>query len=154
MILLADSRRDKEARQFIGEAIGVVPNEARSTVLTFTRDDDIVGVFLFEKYTGRGGSVTAHWAASQRGWLTPDILRMVFIYAYDELGVNVILGEVETSDEYVRGVDEKLGFVEVAKVPGYFPHDDLVIYSLTKQDCRWLPDAFKEDSDGRKIKST
>lgn len=119
-----------------------VPHEC--TFLAFRKDDqDHVSVgAMFERYTGEGGSVTAHWA-SEGGYVPRDVLTMAFLYVFDQLGCARMIGEVRASDAHVRRVDEKLGMKEVAVIPGYFPDDDLVIYELKREDCKFLTDEVR-----------
>ena len=119
-------------------------------VMGFVDDnDDVVGGFMFERYTGVTGSVHAHWAGSpDRPWMTRNVLSLVAIYVFDQLECHIMYGEVRASDTVVRKMDERLGFVETAVLPAYFPDDDLIIYSMTKQQCRFLPTAYKETFDG------
>jgi len=103
-----------------------------------SKPDGIEGGAYFEKYTGEHGSVTAHWA-SKRGWLFPEMLSMTFMYVFWDLGCDRMYGEVRASDHWTRRVDEKLGMKEVATLPRYFPDDDLVIYELKRENCRFIP---------------
>lgn len=151
MIELAGPDDDLPLRQFFAQKTGVDTTTERSRVLGFkdSTSGEILGVWLFERYTGVTGSVHSHWAGKDGPWLTKDMLTLVAVYVFDQLGCSRVYGEVAASDTYVRKVNEKLGFREVAVLHGYFPDDDLVIYSLEKRDCRWLPAGFKEVADGQ-----
>lgn len=153
MIELAGPEWEERLRQFVMYHAGVGAPTGPTQVLGYLQDREILGAWMFERYTGVTGSLVAHWAATGVGWLRPDMLRLAAIYIYDQLGVNVVWGEVRRSDSYTRKVNEKLGFRKVAILEGYFPDDDLVIYSLTRQECRWLPDAFKEGPDGKEVEA-
>lgn len=100
---------------------------------------------LFERWTGPGGSVTAHWAAPG-GKTTRRMLFAVFHYVFGQLKVEKMIGEVRASDKKVRELDERLGMKPVATIAGYFPDDDLVIYEMRREDCLFLP---KEVKDGK-----
>lgn len=125
--------------------ISILPNTA--TFLAFRTKERVLGGWMFERYTGRGGSVCAHWASNDvKRWVDRDKLSICALYVFGQLGCKTVFGEVASSDTYVRRVNEKLGFVKCAELPGYFPDDDLVLYRLDKTACRWLPQEFKQEN--------
>lgn len=142
--------REDETRLFIHTRGGIPVPKGPTQVLGFMDDqDEIIAGVMFERYTGVTGSVHVHWAAKPSTiWLTRTVLYAIATYTYGQMGVGRLFGEVRASDEYVRKVDEKLGFRKVAVLEGYFPGDDLVLYSMTKAECRWLPPELKETSFG------
>lgn len=150
MTHLATPDRSGEIRRFVQDRTGVHTPLGPVQVMGFVDEEgEIAGGWMFERYTGVTGSVHVHWAADgKRQWLTRGTLELVAIYVYDQLGCDLMYGEVKASDKYVRKIDERLGFVETATLPAYFPNDDLVIYSMTKQQCRFLPAEYKETFDG------
>lgn len=151
MTYLADQSRFDDVREFVQTRVGVHTPLGPVQVMGFLDDEshNIVGGFMFERYTGVTGSVHAHWAGSEnRRWLTRNILQLVTVYVFDQLQCDVMFGEVRRSDKYVRKIDERIGFEKVAVLPAYFPDDDLVIYSMTKQQCRFLPEEYKETLNG------
>lgn len=138
-----------DIRYFVQSETGVATPLGPVQVMGFINDDgEIVAGFMFERYTGVTGSLHVHWAIANTGGLTRNMLQLVAIYAYDQLGVDLMYGEVRASDKKVRHIDERLGFVETAILPAYFPDDDLIIYSMTKRQCRWLPSEYKEPLHG------
>lgn len=151
MAYLAREDRTDEVTEFVQRATGVYSPVSSVQVMGFVDDDtdDVSAAFMFERYTGPGGSVHIHWAVAphSRG-LTRDMMRLVAIYLFDQLKVDVVYGEVRAGEKKTREIDERLGFVQTAVLPAYFPDDDLVIYSITKRQCEWLPAAYKEPLDG------
>jgi RimJ/RimL family protein N-acetyltransferase len=155
-LLLAPEHRSDEVRAFIMARAGVPAPKGPTQVLGFIdqKTQELVGGWMFERYTGPGGSVHAHWAASDRGWLSRTALNLVAMYLFDQLGVAVVFGEVRASETYISRVVEKLGFTEVARLKGYFPGDDLLLYSLLRENCRWLPEGLREDANGQEEQGT
>lgn len=109
----------------------------------------IAGV-LFDMYNGR--SVCMHVAADRAGWLDRDYLSVCFDYPFNQLKVNKILGLVDSTNMRARKFDEHLGFKleSVIKSAGKF--EDLLIYSMTRQQCRYLKEMGAKH--GRQIGST
>lgn len=138
-----------EIRYFVQTETGVATPLGPVQVMGFVDDGGAIAAgFMFERYTGVTGSVHVHWAIAEGVGLTRGMLQLVAIYVYDQLGVDIMYGEVRASEQNVRDIDERLGFVETATLPAYFPDDDLIIYSMTKRQCRWLPSEYKEPLHG------
>lgn len=148
MTQMAGPEMFDDVREFVQTRTGVATPLGPVQVLGFVDDEGILGGFMFERYTGVTGSVHVHWAGRDKKWLNRTMLQLVSIYVYGQLGCHVLFGEVRASDTDVRSIDERLGFVETATIPGYFPNDDLIIYSMTKHQCRWLPAEYKEPMHG------
>lgn len=141
---------DPTVRQFFADRLGVQAIYPGAKLLAFQDADGVLGGWVFERYTGPGGSVTMHWAGRDRGWLKLDMLVMCAVYVFEQLACKQAIGEVRASDTEVRRVDEKVGFKEIATIPGYFPDDDLVIYRMERAECRFLPANHVEGtSDGK-----
>ena len=146
---LAAPEMFEEIRRFVQTETGVATPLGPVQVMGFVDDEgEIVAGFMFERYTGVTGSVHCHWAIAKKGGLSRGMLQLVCIYVYDQLKADIMYGEVRASDKEVRHIDERLGFVETAVLPAYFPDDDLIIYSMTKRQCRWLPSEYKEPLHG------
>ena len=129
----------EEVIQFIRDNLDIDYVSDKSTVLAFRDDEGILGGWVFERYTGIGGSVTVHWCGRDAGWLKLGMLEMCAHYVFEQLACELVIGEVPESDHIVRQIDEKLGFKQLAVIPGYFLNDNLVIYGLTRCNCRFLP---------------
>lgn len=65
-------------------------------------------------------------------------MRVVFDYAFRQLGCKVIIGLVPASNKRARRFDEHLGFKLKAEIPEGHPDGSLLIYAMRKKDCRWL----------------
>lgn len=70
--------------------------------------------------------------------MTREMLWYAFAYPFLQLRVQKILGLVAGSDKAVRAFDEHLGFVLEATLKDAHPEGDLLVYSMTKSQCRWL----------------
>ena len=146
---LAGPERNTEVQAWVQARTGAYSPQGSVSVMGFLgKDDQIVAGWMFERYTGPGGSVYTHWAGEGKRWLTRDVLSLVAIYVFGQLDADNVFGEVRKSDKAVRAIDEKLGFRKVAELTGYFPDDDLIVYRMQKNDCRWLPQDYKESPNG------
>lgn len=146
---------DQEAVQMILGRCGISALRDGDRIIGFRDKQGVRGGFLCERYTGPGGSIHVHWAGRDKHWLKGYMLTLVGMYVFDQLSCEIMYGEVRAKDEAVRKIDEKLGFDPVARLAGYFPNDDLIIYEVRKNDFTWLPDEFKDQGevDGRERRS-
>lgn len=98
------------------------------------RNGEIVAGVMFD-WTN-GASVTAHIAIT--GQINREFLWFVFYYPFEQLKVNVILGQVSSKNLKAQRFDEHLGFQLHTIIPSGCPDGDLFIYSMYKHQCKWL----------------
>lgn len=97
-----------------------------------------------------GANIEAHIAAQPgANWLTREFLWAMFDYPFNQLGVQRITGLVPAKNLAARRFDEHLGFVIEATLEGALPGDDLIVYRLRREDCRWL--SLKGHRNGQEI---
>ena len=102
------------------------------------RNGSLVAGVVYDNFLGR--SICMHVAAEGRHWLTRDFLRAAFFYAFETAGVHKVIGAVDSSNLQARRFDEHLGFVLEAVLTGAAKNGDLLLYSMTRQQCRFLKD--------------
>jgi RimJ/RimL family protein N-acetyltransferase len=85
-----------------------------------------------------GSSIYMHVAASGRNWLDREYLHACFDYPFRQLGAKVVIGLVPETNARARRFDEHLGFKLTATIPDGHPEGSLLIYTLRREDCRWV----------------
>jgi L-amino acid N-acyltransferase YncA len=90
----------------------------------------------YDHFTGK--SCQMHVAGTGKTWMTRELLFAVFDYPFRELGLNVVLGIVDSSNADGLAFNRRIGFREVHRVVNGHPDGDLVIFEMQKADCRWL----------------
>lgn len=96
----------------------------------------IRGGVIVTNYTGV--SCALHMAGEDEMWTTRDFIWMVFDYTFNQLGCARVFGLVEEANTLALKIDRKLGFREIARIPGMFASGDALVLQLTRADCRWL----------------
>lgn len=92
---------------------------------------------LYEDYNG--ASVLGHVAALPgKAWLNREFLWICFAYPFCQLHVKKIIGLVGEKNEAAREFDENLGFVLETALKDAHPDGSLLVYSMTREQCRWL----------------
>lgn len=96
----------------------------------------LLGGVIFQNYQLR--SVVLHVASWGPNWLSADILWMIFDYAFNQLGVEKVLGFVPSNNEKALQFDLKVGFQEETRIKDVVPGGDLVVLYMYRKNCRWL----------------
>jgi len=95
-----------------------------------------VAAVLFEGFNG--ASVMVHLASLRRDWLNREFLWYVCHYPFEELGVTKVLAPIESDNLDSIRWTEHFGFTLEATLKDAAPKGDLLIYSITKDQCKWL----------------
>lgn len=98
----------------------------------------IAGV-VYESYHPQA-SVAMHVAAEPgKQWATYKNLKVWFDYPFNQLKVQKVIAPVKGSNLVARRFNERLGFTEETRIKDACgAGDDLIIYTMTKDQCRFL----------------
>lgn len=107
----------------------------------------LVAGVLFDHYNG--ASVCMHVAGEGKKWMNREFLWFSFYYPFEQLKVKKVLGIVPSSLEAVLEFDKHIGFTEEHRIKDGHPTGDLVILSMTREQCRFL-----ELKRGKQVRST
>jgi len=99
------------------------------------RGDNLVAVCGFGDYNG--ASMRIH-IAGEGNWLTRDYLRYCFDYAFNFVKVKKLIGLVESQNAKALRFDKHLGFAHEHTIKDGVPGGDLVILSMTRDQCRYI----------------
>lgn len=117
---------------------GVFTPENSSCIGLLDKDGNLVAGVWYESYTKT--SIIAHIAIEGR--MSKEFLSVIFNYPFVQLGVNKIIGIVNSSNEDALRLDNKLGFVEEARIKDVYPDGDMVLLTMTKDKCRFLGERY------------
>lgn len=116
-----------------------VPRAADQQGIGLEKNGELVCGVLYERFDGR--NIWMHCAVSGR-WVTKKLVLAAFKYPFVQLGCDAVWGWVDAANDQARRLDEHLGFKQHAIIPnGAKDGGDVIIYRMTKEDCRFL----KED---------
>jgi len=118
------------------------------SAIGYERNGALVAGVIVDHFNG--ASACLHVAGDGKNWLTREFLYCVFDYAFRQLNLNVVMGLVPSWNTQALRFDKHLGFVEQCRIPGAVPNGDLVILTMTREQCRWIKKGF---SDGWKSES-
>lgn len=112
-------------------------------------DDDAgpIAGCLFEG--SNRAAIQLHIAAVGKRWMNREYLWYVFYYPFVQLGVRKIISPVEASNTVCRRFVEHIGFSLEATLKDAAPKGDLLIYTITADQCKWL--SLKERYRGQRL---
>lgn len=120
----------------IAKAAGTFFNPDCDHCISRVEHGELLGGVIFTGY--KVASIGLHAAGFAPRWLDRDMLWMTFHYPFEQLGVQKIVATIPTSNQKAVLFDRKLGFVEEARIKDLFPDGDLLIMTMTRDQCRWL----------------
>ncbi len=120
---------------YVDAMLGGAP-DAHARGIGLERDGKLIAGVKFDNWNRR--SICMHVAASGSGWMTREYLWYCFHYPFVEVGAHKILGLVAESNERARRFDEHLGFKLEYSIADAHPDGALLVYSMTKAQCRFL----------------
>jgi RimJ/RimL family protein N-acetyltransferase len=101
-------------------------------------DGELIAGVVFDNYNG--ASIQIHVAALPGvNWVSKQLLSLTFSYPFLQLNVQKLIGLVGSTNKEARRFDEHLGFRIEATLKDAYPGGDLLIYSMTRGQCRWIP---------------
>ena len=125
-------------RPTIGWVEGLLKTKFSSDVSSLAQIDRtgkrFIAAVVYDNFTGT--SIVASIVIG--GAMNKRFLHDIFDYPFNQLRVNQILGYVNSSNTKAIRLNEKLGFVSVAVIPGVYRDGDMIIYSMSRSDCRLL----------------
>lgn len=109
-------------------------SSATGTAIGLERDGSLVAGVMYENWNKR--SITAHMAIT--GQLTRSFLGAIFRYAFEKCGVHKVILPISSGNAKSSKFAQKLGFTEEARIRDAAPDGDIVIFSLAKNECKYL----------------
>jgi len=119
---------------FLCKKLGYYPT-VWATCLTCTDGDGkpLAGA-VYDGFNGK--TVSAHiWV---EGRPSKEWYVALFDYPFNRMGVTKIVGQVAGSNVKAQQLDEHFGFIEEARVKDFSDEGDLIMYTMTKDQCRIL----------------
>lgn len=113
----------------------------------YVANDIVMAACVFEQYNQR--SIAMHIAGDR---FSKEFLQYVFWYAFDYLKVNRVIGNIDSTNAQSIKWAERIGAKLNCAIPECGRDGDMLIYSLTRQNCRYL--RGNHESEKRRSAST
>lgn len=127
---------DSRTCRFVAEQTGS-DDFYNYTSIGLERDGEIIAGVVYDNYSG--SNVFLHFAGKDGArWCTHELLKMVFGYAFDGLGVKRVSGFVPVSNKTAVDFELHLGCKVEAVMKDAHPTGDMLIMRMTRAECRWV----------------
>lgn len=128
---------DETVIQFVCERLQELKGLDKASSLGVVRNNKLIAGIVYTDFTGH--NIHMSIASDDAGWLTRNVLKHAFGYPFNQLGVERITCTIARKNKRSRKLCKGVGFVEEGKVRrGYDGKQDMMIYGLLKQECRFL----------------
>lgn len=128
--------RQQEVGDWITARVRGVFHLDSATAIGVERDGKIIGGCMFESY--RGKSVVMHVAGEGKHWITREFIAAITGYCFRQLKVDKVVGPIDSHNADVIRLVEHLGFQKEAVIAGAGWDGDLIFYTMTRRQCRFL----------------
>ena len=112
--------------------------ENSSCIGLLNKEGQLIAGVWYENYNK--SSIMAHIAI--QGQVTREFLFTIFDYPFVQLGVEKIIGPVNSNNLDALKLDKNFGFEEEARIKNAYPDGDLVLLTLTKDKCRFIGERY------------
>lgn len=101
------------------------------------RDDCLLAAAAYNAFVGR--VCFMHGAIDDPSAISRTFLHAIFDYPFNVCGMTTVIMPIPSSNTAAVAFAEKCGFKEDRRFVGAgLEGDDLVFFSLTRNDCRWI----------------
>ena len=139
MLIVADSPELKElAAEILLKEIGVQPSADQQAIFWANPDTKVIEWCIgFTNFIGKTCQI--HVVNFNKKYTPRKLLWATFDYPFRQLGLESLIGIVNSNNEQAMKYDQNLGFKEVHRFAGL--HDDggdIVVFELKKDECRFI----------------
>jgi len=130
--------------RFFNDRIGLRPSEDFRGILyvpetyrgSVTNMDHVAVGIAYNAWMGR--TCFMHTIVQRPELVTRQMIRRSFEYAFDHAGCEAVLAAVESHNDNIMAVVQRLGFKHLVTIPNGSLDGDLVMLIMHRADCHWL----------------
>lgn len=139
MLVVADTPELKQlAAEILHKEIGVQPSADQQAILWANPETKVIEWCIgFTAFIGKTCQI--HVVNFNKKYTPRKLLWATFDYPFRQLGLESLIGIVNSNNEQAMKYDQNLGFKEVHRFAGL--HDDggdIVVFELKKDECRFI----------------
>ena len=127
--------RQEELGRWMADRIGGTYTDGKTVYIGYTKNDQIVCGTSFSQYNGK--SITVEMAVDNKR-LNIVFLKFSFWYPFCQIGVNKLIAMVDSSNLTALKLDKHMGFVEEGRIKDAAKGGDLIILTMTREQCKYI----------------
>jgi RimJ/RimL family protein N-acetyltransferase len=121
----------------IANAAGFVFNPGADRVIArVSPEGKLFGGCVYREFTR--ASISVHIAGFTKHWASRDLLWVGFHYPFIQLGVQKLFATIPDYNTDSLEIAKKMGFKYETRISEVFVDGDMLIYSMKRDDCRYL----------------
>lgn len=126
---------------WVGGRIGLPEMERGGKSIGIERNGNLIGGVVYNHWFP-GIDIQMHIAGARgEPWLSRPILNALFYYPFVELGLRRVTSPVAASNDACLRLVRHLGAVHEGTLRrGWFNGEDLLVFGMLREECRWLKD--------------
>ena len=113
----------------------------KSQAIGLEKNGNLIAGVIYENYNGR--SLVVHLAIEGR--INKKFLAAVFVYGFKTCGIEKAIAPVSSSNTKIKSLVKKMGFVKEATIKDADPKGDVELYTMRREDCRFLEDRYGKE---------
>jgi len=122
---------------FVARRQGTDPQWGPHTTLGLVRNGQLIAGVVYNHFSSM--DVCMHVGAiNGKRWLTKSFLLEAFHYPFVQLGKNRVTALVARKNKTTGRFVRDLGFNYEGKLRKHYPNDDLIVYGMLREECRWI----------------
>lgn len=99
-------------------------------------DGRLLGGVIYEGLISN--CVFMHQGSHAKNWMSKDMLWLLFDYPFNQLRVGKVCGTISSAKPELLHFNQRLGFRVEATIKDAYKDGDLLVMSMTRDECRWL----------------
>lgn len=119
---------------FVNKEIGSIYYPAEGCAVGLEKNGKLIAGTIYHLYNG--GSLCMHTAAIAP--LNKEYIWFCFYYPFEQLGVKVLIGLVESTNLKAIDFNYRLGFKHEHTIIDGAPDGDTLVLTMRKEHCKWL----------------
>lgn len=100
------------------------------------KDGELIAVTGYNYFNGK--SCHVHFSIKQGAYPTKDYVWFVHYYPFVQLGLDVMIAYMAESNHKILRLAKHLGYEEKARLKAVHEDGDVLIFTMTKENCRFL----------------
>jgi len=112
-----------------------------ATGIGWVKDGKIVAGVMYEEFT----EASIHATIVVEAPLVREFLYKIFDYPFNQIGVAKIIVQISSANGASENLALRLGFTLEARIKDAYPDGDRLIYTMTKDKCKWLESEHEKE---------
>lgn len=140
--------QDARVGEWVASRTGGKFSPVLATTIGLERNGELISGVIID--TWNGASCVIHVAA-EKGWYSKEYLWFIYHYIFEQMKAKKVIGAVSTGNKAPFHFGKQGGFKLEATLKDACIDGDMLLYTMTKEDCRWL---HIKDKHGKIIATT